>query len=55
IPEGDEYSLMSVDYSAHDFHESRAAVDAASRNDVRVRCFYWQLDQARPRVEEKKG
>uniref|UniRef100_A0AAF5Q3C5 Uncharacterized protein n=1 Tax=Wuchereria bancrofti TaxID=6293 RepID=A0AAF5Q3C5_WUCBA len=67
ILEGEECSHMSVDYSAHDFHESRAAIDAASRNNVSVRrhgdttvvteyrdpySFYWQLDQARPREEE---
>ncbi|OZC06940.1 phosphotyrosine interaction domain protein [Onchocerca flexuosa] len=58
---------MSVDYSAHDFHESRAAIDAASRDNVHVQrhgdttvvteyrdpySFYWQLDKARPREEE---
>ncbi|MCP9257180.1 Amyloid beta A4 protein-binding family B member 2 [Dirofilaria immitis] len=58
---------MSVDYSAHDFNESRAVIDAASRDNVHVRrhgdttvvteyrdpySFYWQLDQARPREEE---
>lgn len=58
---------MSIDYSAHDFHESRAVIDAASRDNIRVRrhgdttvvteyrdpySFYWQLDQARPREEE---
>lgn len=58
---------MSVDYSAHDFHESRAIIDAAARDNIHVRrqgdttvvteyrdpySFYWQLDQARPREEE---
>lgn len=58
---------MSVDYSTHDFHESRAVIDAAARENVRVRrhgdttviteyrdpySFYWQLDQARSRGKE---
>lgn len=58
---------MSVDYSSHDFQESRAAINAASRDNIRVRrhgdttvvteyrdpySFYWQLDQVRPREEE---
>lgn len=58
---------MSVDYSAHDFHESRAVIDAASRENIRVRrhgditvvtehrdpySFYWQLDQARPQEDK---
>lgn len=58
---------MSVDYSSHNFKESRAIIDAASRDNATVRhhgdvtviteyrdpySFYWQLDQARPKEEE---
>uniref|UniRef100_A0A915Q762 PID domain-containing protein n=1 Tax=Setaria digitata TaxID=48799 RepID=A0A915Q762_9BILA len=72
IEQADRYlqqksACMSVDYSAYDFQESRAAIDAASRDNVRIRrcgdttvvteyrdpySFYWQLDQARPQEEE---
>ncbi|VDM96449.1 unnamed protein product [Thelazia callipaeda] len=60
-------SEMPVDYSAHNFYESRSVVDAALRDNIRVRrhgdttvvteyrdpySFYWQLDQARPREVE---
>ncbi|TKR67682.1 hypothetical protein L596_023796 [Steinernema carpocapsae] len=61
---GDE---MPVDYSPQDFRQSFAAIDAASRENVRVRqhgdttimtehrdpySFYWQLDQVRKAEED---
>lgn len=60
--------MSTVDYSAQNFQQSRAAIDAAARNEnVRVRqhgdttvvtehrdpySFYWQLDQLRKQEEE---
>lgn len=60
-------TTMPVDYSPTDFRQSLAAIDAASRDGVRISrqgdttiltehrdpySFYWQLDQARRREEE---
>ncbi|KAK0418241.1 hypothetical protein QR680_013452 [Steinernema hermaphroditum] len=63
----DREDEMPIDYSPQDFRQSFAAIDAASRENVRVRqhgdttimtehrdpySFYWQLDQIRKAEEE---